>query len=208
MASSIVSYSTLQSAVADWLDRSDLTTQIKDFIAFGEERLNRQLRIRDFETALSDTISSGVIAVPSGYLEMKYAYVNSTPTSPLVRADVEYIYKNYPTRSADSKPAYYAREAGNFIFGPYPDDDYTIKGVYYAAPSALSDANTTNYYTDSAPELILYASLLSAEVFLKNDERYPLWKAKYEELVSDIQSQDDDEYLSGSSIAVTVETNP
>lgn len=208
MASSIVSYATLQSAVADWLDRSDLTTQIKDFIAFGEERLNRRLRIREFETALSSTISSGVIAVPSGYLEMKYAYVNSTPTSPLIRADIEYIYKNYPTRSSDGKPAYYAREAGNFIFGPYPNDDYVIKGVYYAAPTALSDSNTTNFYTDSAPELILYSSLLSAEAFLQNDERLPVWNAAYKELVEDIQSQEDDEYLSGSSIAVTVENNP
>ena len=39
-------YTTLQSTIADYLARTDLTDQIPEFIKLGEVRLARDLRIR------------------------------------------------------------------------------------------------------------------------------------------------------------------
>ena len=41
----INSYSSLQTAVANWLDRSDLTDRIPEFIDLAEARINRALRV-------------------------------------------------------------------------------------------------------------------------------------------------------------------
>ena len=41
----INTYATLQTAVANWLDRSDLTDRIPEFIALAEARMNRNLRL-------------------------------------------------------------------------------------------------------------------------------------------------------------------
>jgi len=198
----ITNFTTISAAIADYLDRSDLTSQVTDFITLAENRIYRDLRVKAMETALSATTSSGVIAVPSGYIEMKYAYLNTAPTTPLQRKDLSYIYENYPTRSADAKPAFYAREASNFIFGPFPNSDYAVKGVYYKKLTALSGSNLTNFITDDIPGALLFGALVEAEPFIQNDERLPVWETKYNQIISQAQAQDDDEALSGSPLAV------
>jgi hypothetical protein len=37
----------LESALAGWLDRSDLTARIPDFVTLCEARVNRKLRVRE-----------------------------------------------------------------------------------------------------------------------------------------------------------------
>jgi hypothetical protein len=196
-------YSDIKTSVENWLKRSDLDAYIPDLITLGEMRIYRDLRIRAMEAALNTAISSGVLAVPSGYVAMKHAYVDASPVQWLERKTAEWIYQNYPTRSADASPKYFAREAENFIFGPYPDSGYTIKGVYYKQLDALSDSNTTNWFTTNAPDLLLWAALCEAEPFMKNDARVALWESKYEAVKSRVQSADDREEFSGSILSVS-----
>lgn len=194
----ITNYSELQAAVENWLARDDLTSYVPDFITLAEARIYREMKVRQMETALSDTISSGVIAVPSGYTMMKFAYVDGSPVKALERFDLERLYQEYPTRSADGKPAAFAREATNFIFGPYPDSDYTIKGIYYKKLDPLSGANPSNWLITDAPDLILFASLAEAKPFIKDDQRISLWEGKYANAKSEIENQDRGEDFSGS----------
>jgi hypothetical protein len=196
-------YSDIKTSVENWLKRSDLDAYIPDLITLGEMRIYRDLRIRAMEAALNTAISSGVLAVPSGYVAMKHAYVDASPVQWLERKTAEWIYQNYPTRSSDASPKYFAREAENFIFGPYPDSGYTIKGVYYKQLDALSDSNTTNWFTTNAPDLLLWAALCEAEPFMKNDARVALWESKYEAVKSRVQSADDREEFSGSILSVS-----
>lgn len=100
----ITTYAELQTAVGNWLHRGDLTSIIPDLIRLGELRIFREVRCRVMETALNSTIASGVVAVPSDYLDLKFAYVDATPTSPLQRVAVSQIYEHYPNRSASGKP--------------------------------------------------------------------------------------------------------
>ena len=79
----ITSFTTLKAAVEDYLDRTDIPGPITDAIKFGENRIYRDVRVADMEKALSATTSSGVISVPSDYLEMKFAYINTAPVQPL-----------------------------------------------------------------------------------------------------------------------------
>jgi hypothetical protein len=169
----------------------------------GEARIYRDLRIAAMETAISTAITAGVVAVPSGYIEMKHLYVDGAPVQKLQRKTAEWIYTNYPSRAADAKPLFFAREGGNFIFGPYSDSTYTIKGSYYKRLDALSASNETNWFTDNAPELVLFAALSEAEPYLGNDPRAILWKAKYDDVKNAVQRQDNNEEFSGSILQVT-----
>lgn len=196
----ITDYASLKTTIADWLKRTDLTASIPDFIRIAELRIYREMRVRAMETALTGTIASGVLAVPSGYVEMKYMRVG---TQKVQRKDVEWIYKNYPTRTAGSQPKFFAREIDSFIFGPYPDSAYTVTGLYYKALPALSDSNTTNWLITDAPDLILFASLCEAAPYMMNDERIPVWGNKYVATKDRIQTQDANEEFSGSPLAVT-----
>jgi hypothetical protein len=197
-------YDWLKTAVSRWLHRSDLTSMIPDFIGLGEARIFREMRVQCMETQLSDTIASGVIAVPSDYVELIHARVDGSPTSPLTKKTSEWIYANYPTRSADGQPKFIAREGGSFIFGPYPDSTYSIKGLYYARLAPLSDGNTTNWLTENAPDLLLFAALCEAAPYLVKDDRVALWEAKYKNAKDAVQGEDKGEFFSGSPIAMTV----
>lgn len=182
-------YATLKTAIGNWLARSDLTSYLDDFITLGEERLARDLRIRQTETALSGTTSGGVLAVPTDFLELKYAYISGTPVYSLDMKDAWWIYREYPNRSAESKPFFIAVDAGNFIFGPYPDKGYTVEGTYWKKP-ATCVGGTTNEWTDYTPDALLFASLIETAPFLAHDERMLTWMAKYEEITRGYQSQD------------------
>lgn len=186
----ISNYSELQTAIASWLNRTDLTTEIVDFITLGEARIYRDLRIRSMETALSDTIASGVIAVPSDYISLKSAYISGSPARKLEYQTVDFIYRKYPIRSSEAKPFYIAREGTNFIFGPYPDSAYTVNGIYYKRLPALSGANTTNWFTDNAPDILLWASLVESVAYTMDDERLAVWETKYNQARAMIQKED------------------
>lgn len=195
----ITNYATLQTAIGDYLNRSDLTTFLPNFTQACESKLYKQLRINAMETALSVAISGGVATVPADYLELKYAYVDTTPVQFLKRSSPEEIYSRYSVRAGTADiPRLIAREASNFIFGPYPAD-YTIKGIYYKRLTALSGSNTTNWFTTNAPDVLLYGSLLEAAPFLLNDERIPLWKSAYDFAMKNIQDEEMRERYSGSS---------
>lgn len=198
----ITSYSTLQTEIANWLHRSDLTTYIQTFISLGEDRIYRELRVKTMETALSGAISAGVLALPSDYIELKYAYVVDTNSFILQRTTPDALYQRYPDRTAGGSPRFIAREGSNFIFGPYPDSTYTIKGIYYARLTKLSDVNTSNWFITDAPNLLLFAALAEAAPFLQNDERIPIWEAKYQDQKSQVQREDDNEALSGGALAM------
>lgn len=201
-------YSDLVTAVSTWLDRSDLAAYVPDFIALAEERIYRNLRVKAMEAALSDTIASGVIAVPSDYIELKSAYVDGTPTRKLERTSVEEIYTNYPTRSAAGTPSYIAREGASFIFGPYPDDGLVVKGIYYQRLPALSATNTTNWLTTNAPSLLLFGALCEAEPFMRNDQRIMVWETKFLTALSDANKADKREVLRGSSLSMSAGAMP
>jgi hypothetical protein len=186
----INNFSTLKTAVQNWIDRTDIADRVDEFISLGEARIYRELRIRAMETALSDTISSGVIGVPADFRALKHAYVNGSPTQWLEEQKAEFIYENYPTRSVTSKPRFIAQDGGNFIFGPYPDSAYTIKGTYYAALTALGTVNETNWFTTNAPDLLLFAALTEAAGFEMNDEKEAKWLARYEQTKNRIQKED------------------
>lgn len=200
---SIANYSELQTAIINRLHRSGLTALVPDFIALGEARIYRDLRVRCMETALSSAISAGVVALPTGYIELKHAYIDGSPTRKLQRKTPEFIYTNYPTRSADRCPVYISREADNFIFGPYPDSAYTVKGIYYKRLPALSDTNTTNWFTANAPDLLLFAALVEAADHTSNNAALMKWEGKYNQVKDRVQSENDGEEFSGSSLSMS-----
>lgn len=199
----ITSYSTLQTAVADYLVRSDLTTWIPNFIQNWEEKFYRQPKNFGswMEQSLNSTIASSVIAVPTGYLVMKYAYVDGSPSSRLDRMSLNQLLGTYPRGGDTGLPVWYARDGANFIFGPAPDSDYTIKGTYLAKPTRLRDFASdaaAHWIIVNAPDLPLYGALIEAEPFLKNDKRLGTWQGFYDTALKNYRDLFMAEDVSGS----------
>ena len=200
----INTYATLQTAAANWLDRSDLTDRIPEFISLAEARFNRILRIRDMETvstALSTVGGTREYSLPTGFVQMKEFHLSTDPITPLAYITPEMMSRLW-AGSTKGKPKVFTIIADNVRLGPNPDAVYTTSMLYYKTFTALSASNTTSDMLTNNPDVYLYGTLLEAEPFIMNDERVPLWLAAFEKAVSDIQNQDNKDRHSGSQLRV------
>lgn len=199
----ITDYASLVTAVGDFLNRSDLSSYIPNFLQNAESTIYKKLRIRAMENALSVTTSSGVAAVPTSpvFVELKYAYVNTSPVTPLARVPAEQIYEMFPNRTVSGTPQFIAVDGSNFIFGPYPSDGLTIKGSYYGRLTALGSGNTTNWFTTYAPDLLLYGCLLEAEPFLVGDQRIATWNSLFQRAYDAVNSEERRQQISGGKLS-------
>ena len=200
----IGTFAELKTAAANWLDRSDLTDRIPEFISLAEARFNRVLRIRDMETvstAISTSAGTREYSLPTGFVQMKEFHLTTDPITPLAYITPEMMSRMW-AGSAKAKPQVFTIIADNVRLGPNPDAVYTTSMLYYKTFTALSASNTTSDMLTNNPDVYLYGTLLEAEPFIMNDERVPLWLAAFEKAVSEIQEQDNKDRHSGSQLRV------
>ena len=200
-------FTELKDAIADWLDRSDLTARIPDFITLAEARLNRDLRIRPMEVRSSMETTSGqrYFNLPGGYLQMRNIQINTNPITPLEYITPEMLDRLYGSDTT-GKPKAYTLIGDEIQLAPIPDSDYTVEMAFYEKFTALGDGTsgtvTTNWLTLNAPDVLLYGALLEAEPFIKNDERIGLWLNAYNGAVKKIQDADARDRHSGSAMRI------
>jgi len=177
----ITTFSELKTAVANWLDRSDLDDRIPEFIALAEARHRRDFKIRRMETRVTaNTIAdTEYYTLPDNFTAMRNIQLNTDPKTPL-----EYLTPEQMDRvrggSTTGKPKAYSIIGNTFQLRPIPDSVYEIEMLYYKYFTGLSDSNTTNDMLTYHPDAYLYAVLLEAEPYLQNDKRVQLWVGAYE----------------------------
>ena len=201
------SYTTLKSTVADYLARSDLTAQIPDFIRLAEERLRRDLRIRQMlKVATADTVvNDSTVSLPSDFLAMKDLHLDTNPVRVLQFQNTSNFFRN--ARTTDKGvPTMYTLLGSEFQFAPYPDAVYTLRMVYYHKPDFLSDSNASNLFLANCPDLLLYGALAEAEPYLMNDERIATWASLYDRGLASLRASDDDSEYPSSPMSITLST--
>ena len=199
----IGTYSELQTAVANWLDRDDLTARIPEFIALAEARFNRILRLRSMEAKYTANTVGGQrnLALPANYIQMRNFQVNTSPLTTLSYVTPE-IYDRLWGGSTSGIPKFYTILANEVSFGPIPATVMEVEMLFYKKFDNLSVTTTTNTLLTDSPDIYLYGSMLEAEPFIMNDERVPLWATALERAVNDMQEQDNKDRHSGSALRV------
>jgi len=199
----ISNYTELKTAVANWLDRDDLTDRIPEFIALAEARFNRVLRLRSMETKQTASTVSGQrnYALPTNYIQMRNFQINTNPLTTLSYVTPE-IYDRLWGGSQVGTPKFYTILSDEVSLGPSPASVMTLEMLFYKKFDNLSVSTATNWLIINAPDVYLYGSMLEAEPFIMNDERVPLWAQALQRSVSDLQEQDNKDRHSGSALRV------
>lgn len=182
-----LTYTTLQSTVQDYLDRADLASVVPLFIEFMESKLKRTLRhYRMEKRATANTVAAQrSLALPNDFLEMRSVKRNSDSWVPLESLSPQIL--NYAT-SATGTPRYFAIVGDEVLFEPTPDAEYEIEMWYYAFES-LSDDNTSNWLSETYPDIYVYGTLLEAEAYLMNDPRLAVWKRAFDEALMQLNRE-------------------
>ena len=200
----IDTYANLQTAVTNWLDRSDLTDRVPEFIALAEVRIARKLRVRGVETRDTSITTDGseYYTLPTDFLEARNVQINTDPVRVLAYRTPERMDKEYPFSSGGGACVFSI--IGTEIQIKPQDSGNTLEIAYFKKLPALSDSNTTNWIITNAPDLLLYGSLMEAEAYLVNDPRIPVWRGAYDQSMAEWNRQEEKGRFSGSHLEVRV----
>jgi len=198
------SYTNLKTSIADWLHRSDLTSQIPDFITLAEAEIKRKLRRATTWTTL--TVSGETTNVPTACAELRSViFTSGSPDRdvPLRIGTVEMVAER-KARSAGTagRPTDGCLVNGQLLVAPPPDQTYTVNIFYYTQLTALSGSVASNPVLVEAPDAYLFGALLQAEPYLENDERIPAWQVKFRSAIDQLNEVRTREEFSASLRAI------
>jgi len=197
----LTTYTELKASVADWLNRTDLTNVIPDFISLAEAQIERTLRTRQMIVRATASINTEYSAVPDDFLETKSIKLNTNPVTALVFESIDALDSlKSTTYISPGRPGYFGIVGGQIRVLPVPDSTYTAELIYYAKLSKLSSSVAVNWLLTQAPDVYLYGSLMQAAPYLKDDSRVPVWAAIYTRGLEELQIADDRGATSGGSI--------
>lgn len=186
----VLTYDTLTAEVKKYLERNDsrLVESIPLFIMLGGRRIARDLKILGLKVAITDNFipTDSVFAKPTRWLNDSSFNIGTGPSFNsrvfLEQRAYEWCRTYWPDPTVTGTPKYYASDYNyNFWFVvPTPDVAYPYEILYYETPRLIDESISSNFLTGSAPEVILYATLLETAVYLKDDERVAVWTDYYE----------------------------
>ena len=198
-------YSELKSSIANWLNRSDLTTEIaNDFIVLTEKDFNSKLRIRKMVAQTSLTLNAETVALPSGFLQVRDFYILSGGTKYSLTYMTPSQMDQIKGTSVVGMPSSYTILGDTFRFAPVPGDSYTAYLNYYKTFYALSDSNTSNFILTNHPSIYLYGSLYHAAQFLGgvDPNRVQQWLQLYSTALERLEQNDREDQFSGSPLQI------
>ncbi len=209
-----MTYSSLITTMEAYLQRYDtlVTSNIPQFIAFAQVRIPRELKILGFRTEVvgtfnGTTLTTGMMQKPSDWKKTIAFYIgtgtNNDTHTPVFERDYDYIRSIYPDASVTGVPRFYGDAAYDYwLIQPTPSSALPFKIPYYSELTQLDDTTQTNWLTENAPDLLLYASLLEAAPFLKTDERIPVWQGYYNAAKQALTGEEVERRFDTASVAV------
>jgi hypothetical protein len=196
----ITNYATLQSTVADYLNRQDLSAYIPTFIQLSEADMNTRLRTREMIVRATTTNDDEFVRLPLDFLESINLQLTDgqSPLRFVTLDEADIINK----RQAYNAPTFYSLMNGAIELVPPPatGDDVEIEMVYYGKIPALSDSNTSNWLLLKAPDVYLYGALVHAAPFLMDDQRISVFGSFYSQRIEALNDESQKSLHSGSPL--------
>lgn len=195
----ITSYTDLQSSIADFLNRDDLTAVILTFISLAEADINRSIRHWRMEKRTTAQLDTRYSAIPADFLEVIRFEILSGDMRPIeLISQGQMQDRRYRNLNTAGKPAYYAITAGEIEVYPTPDSTYDVELYYYARTPELSATNTTNWLLEYYPDVYLYGSLVHSAPYLQEDNRLQTWAALQQNAFNAINAESEKSKFGGS----------
>ena len=203
----LTTYTELKASVADWLNRTDLTAAIPDFISLAEAQMERTLRTRQMIVRANASFNVEYGATPADFLEVKSFKLSGTnPVQPLSFMTIDALDAEAAKNTGSGRPKFFGVVGGQFRLVPTPDTNYATELTYYAKLSKLSASVATNFILESSPDAYLYGSLLQAAPYLQDDNRISVWATLYERALNDLKVADDRGSTSGGVLLTRAKT--
>ena len=191
-----MTYASLVTDISSYLERTDTATieKIPTFIMLAEQVISTEIQFLGNLTVVTSTMNVGepVIVKPARWRKtVSVNLIDNSQRQPVFLRKYEYLRNYWPNATQTDTPVYYCDyDYTHWLVAPTPDLAYNYEVLYYERVQPLDIANQTNWFTQYAPQAMLYGSLLQAMPFLKNDERMPMWQAQYDRVIATLKTED------------------
>jgi hypothetical protein len=198
----IIGYSSLQAAIADQLDRDDLSTVIKMWIQLVEAEVNRNLRHHKMVKRCYTAVHAGDprVALPADWLEARNIELNGIKLE-YVTPDVYDTLRMAQARgeSVPTEGQFYTYYDSAFEIWPELSADYGLMMDYYQKiPPLANQVDEINWLLTDSPDVYFYGALRHSAPYLKDDPRIALWSKMYEEALNMMHMTSEKSMVSGS----------
>ena len=186
----ITNFGTLKTAIADTLDRQDLTSAIPTFVSLAQAQFNRVIRSHRQITRGSLTIDGQFEALPADWLETIRITMDANPIRVLTQISMDDLtrYRTAIDNTTDA-PVYFSHNGTDIELFPTPSTSYTGEITYYAKITALSADSDTNWLLTNNPDVYLYGALVHTAPYLKDDARVVLWAGLLAQALDQIEDE-------------------
>ena len=191
-----MTYASLVTDISSYLERTDTATleKIPTFIMLAEQVISSEIQFLGNLTVVTSTMNVGepIIVKPARWRKtVSINLIDNNQRQPVFLRKYEYLRNYWPNATQTDTPVYYCDyDYTHWLVAPTPDLAYNYEVLYYERVQPLDVTNQTNWFTQYAPQALLYGSLLQAMPFLKNDERIPMWQAQYDKVIATLKTED------------------
>jgi hypothetical protein len=192
----VMTYDSLVDDISTYLERTDQATleKIPTFIMLAEQVIAAELKFLGNLTVVTGTMVQGEAIIDKPARWRKTVSINVTVAGqrqPVLLRKYEYLREFWPDPAETDTPAFYCDyDYTHWLVAPTPDAAYNYEVLYYERIQPLDSSNQSNWFTQYAPQALLYGSLLQAMPFLKNDERIAMWQAQYTQIMNILKEED------------------
>jgi hypothetical protein len=193
-----MTYNSLVAQLQTYLERSDPDTvaSIPSFIGNAEQRICRESKNIGLEQYIVGNfiVNNPILVKPGRWrrtITFNYTDANNN-RNPIRLRSYEFLRTYWPNPALNAPPQFYSDYGWNTILiAPTPDVAYQYEYGYLELPIPISPQQQTNWITNFAPDVLLYACLIEAEPFLRNREDIEMWTDKYNKAITSLNIQDD-----------------
>lgn len=192
----VMTYNSLVNDIETYLERTDQATidKIPQFIMLAEQVIAAELKFLGNLTVAESTMVAGNPIIDKPARWRKTVSMNVTVGGqkfPVLLRKYEYLREYWPDATEQDVPKFYCDyDYTHWLVAPTPDVAYSFEVLYYERVQPLDSTNQSNWFTEYAPQALLYGSLLQAMPFLKNDERIGMWQSQYQQIMNVLKTED------------------
>ena len=176
-------YSGLVTALESWLNRTDLSALIPDYISLFEARMNRLVRVPQMEASSTSTATSSTVALPEDFLSLREVRVGGKLIEGMNPQFLRELYRDHTGGTTYG----YAVVGASLLLQPAPTSA-VVAITYYQKIPCLTASNTSNWLLASHPDIYLYGVLCEAKAHIMDEEQSTKWKAAWDEAMSELMA--------------------
>jgi hypothetical protein len=216
-----MNYTTLFNQIIAYANRGgsiEFAASIPYFIEMGQQKIWKELNTTGFQktTQLKKfQVNNATIEKPADWQEtisIIYGsadnfFINNVVLFPRSYEFCINYWPNVNLSDAANPPLFYSDyQPGQENVSPYkyylivptPDKEYNYQITYIGRPNLITNENQTNILTDYYPDLLFYAAFLEALIYLKDDQRMPVYTKLYQESLTSANNLTKDRYIDRS----------